>query len=207
MVYGGSGSRQPSGIIPKPEQAEKMHFDDLAPEHWAYEAVRVLYEKGIIRGIDEKSFAPDRGVTRGEFAKLLVCTLDLKPLGGEIAFLDVPEDNWCYQYIRILAGRGIVTGQDSDYFGLNEPVSRQDMAVMLQRAMEGCGLTPAPLREAASFADEDVIGGYAREAVTALYRAGLMNGMTENEFGPLGGATRAQAASLLYRVYSEKGGE
>lgn len=207
VVYGGSGSRQPSGIIPKPEQAEKMHFDDLAPEHWAYEAVRVLYEKGIVRGIDEKSFAPDRGVTRGEFAKLLVCTLDLKPVGGEIAFLDVPEDNWCYQYIRILAGRGIVTGQDSDYFGLNEPVSRQDMAVMLQRAMENCGLTLAPQREAVSFADENAIGGYAKEAVTALYRAGLMNGMTENEFGPLGGATRAQAASLLYRVYSEKGGE
>ncbi|MBR2885524.1 MAG: S-layer homology domain-containing protein [Clostridia bacterium] len=191
---GGGGN---SGIEIKPIEKPKMEFNDLSSSHWAYEAIKALWEDGIVKGVTENTFEPERNVTREEFAKLLACTTDISPKNKDIAFSDVPETRWSYQYIRTLATNGIINGQAEGHFGANANVSRQDMAVMIYRALSASGVKLEKVRTAPQFADSAMISSYAREAVTELYTSGIINGIYDWEFAPERSATRAQAATIL----------
>ncbi|MDG0814708.1 S-layer homology domain-containing protein [Cohnella rhizosphaerae] len=97
---------------------------------------------------------------------------------------------------------GIVSGRGDGTLGGNEPISRQDMAVMLYRAarLEAGMLREGNGGEAAPFADRSAVAGYAAEAVDALQRAGWIAGIGNGRFDPAGGVTRAQAAVLLWNA-------
>lgn len=191
---GGSGN---SGIEIKPIEKPEMEFSDLSSSHWAYDAVKALWRNGIVKGVTENTFEPERNVTREEFAKLLACTVEIRPKNKEFAFSDVPETRWSYQYIRTLATNGIINGQTDGYFGADANVSRQDMAVMIYRALCASGVKLEKVRTAPQFADSSEISFYAREAVTELFAMGIINGIYDWEFAPERSATRAQAATVL----------
>lgn len=191
---GGSGN---SGIEIKPIEKPEMEFSDLSSSHWAYDAVKALWRNGIVKGVTENTFEPERNVTREEFAKLLACTVEIRPKNKEFAFSDVPETRWSYQYIRTLATNGIINGQTDGYFGADANVSRQDMAVMIYRALCASGVKLEKVRTAPQFADSSEISFYAREAVTELFALGIINGIYDWEFAPERSATRAQAATVL----------
>ena len=194
---GGGGN---SGIDIKPIEKPKMEFDDLSSSHWAYDAVKALWKDGIVKGVTENTFEPERSITREEFAKLLACVTDISPKNKTVAFSDVPETRWSYQYIRTLATNGIISGQADGYFGATSNVTRQDMAVMIYRALVAAGVSSEAVRSAPQFTDSVQISEYAREAINTLYTYGIINGASKWEFHPTANATRAQAAQILYTM-------
>lgn len=80
----------------------------------------------------------------------------------------------------------------------NDLVTRQDMAVMIMRAVEYTGKTVEEVNAAVTFDDAADIASYAADAVASLQKGGIINGMTETTFAPQANATRAQAAKMLY---------
>jgi hypothetical protein len=54
-------------------------FTDVAANHWAFNEISLLTEKGIVSGMGDGTFAPDTFVTREQFIKLLVlsCGIDV----------------------------------------------------------------------------------------------------------------------------------
>lgn len=203
VVYG-------AGVNNKPQfsgndstaPAEKSSFADVSENHWAYAALSALRDRGIMQGSGQNNAEPERGVTRAEFAKLIVAALNLKPQGTGIGFYDVAQTHWCYQYIRTLSSNDIVHGKADGTFDTEGLITREDMAVMLYRAAECVGTTLINERESA-FSDGDSIADYAQSAVNALYAAGILNGTDGNRFAPTDNATRAEAAQLIY-VYLQK---
>ena len=85
-----------------------------------------------------------------------------------------------------------------DGFGVGLNISRQDMAVMCANALNVKGAELKAVKDGNGFTDE--ISDYAKAAVEKLYNAGLINGLSDTEFGAKGTTTRAQAAKLLYEV-------
>ena len=77
-------------------------------------------------------------------------------------------------------------------FGIGMSITRQDMAVMIDRLMNLAGTEGA-----AAFSDGDNIASYAREAVARLSAAGIMNG-SDNMFRPTDRSTRAEAAVVIW---------
>ena len=51
-------------------------YDDVPTNHWAYEAVRVLSEKGLLQGLPNGSFKGDKPLTRYSFAVVVSRMLD-----------------------------------------------------------------------------------------------------------------------------------
>src|SRR5947209_1875573 len=51
-------------------------FEDVKPDHWAYQAVTDLQQKGIITGYPDHHFNGQRTLTRYEFAVALKRALD-----------------------------------------------------------------------------------------------------------------------------------
>ena len=109
-------------------------------------------------------------------------------------FSDANGD-WYTPYIAAAAQNGLVTGREDGTFGVGDNITRQDMAVIIFRAL---GSNASEIHE---FTDSADISGYAVEAVSALYNMGIISGYTDGSFGPKDNATRAEAAKMLYGVY------
>lgn len=143
-------------------------------------------------------FAPNYNVTREQFVKMLVIALELESSSDEVAkFEDVAADAWYAEYINTAVTLGIVNGKDETTFGVGESITRQDMAVMCERALTVKGIE---LNGSADLADSDKISDYAKDAVSKMVAAGYITGDENGDFNPFDNATRAQTAVVLYRI-------
>lgn len=193
----GGGSRVPSlpGTSTKPnDTVTGFPFRDMEQTTWAKDAVEKLYKKGIVNGKSADCFAPNDFVTREEFAKLIVTVFGIEKSNGNGGFDDVSADEWYAPYVSAAYEKGLITGKGDGSFGVGEAISRQDVCVIVHRALsilrgfEGKSELP--------FADSESIADYAKDSVAALCGAGIIHGTDNNRFAPLDGTTRAQAAVI-----------
>ena len=181
-----------------PELPSDSFFNDVPSGHWAYTAVNELYCKGIVNGVAQNTFDPDSTVTREAFVKMFILALDLYDSTSLTIYTDL-LGHWANLYVASAQVKGIVKGIDNYTFGVGMPITRQDAAVMLMRAIDYKKIELEG-NSVKSFDDEAEISDYAKESVAKLSAAGIISGMTENEFQPTGNLTRAQAAKLIYSI-------
>ncbi|NOV00650.1 S-layer homology domain-containing protein [Paenibacillus planticolens] len=175
-------------------------FQDLQDAAWAKGSIEALAAREIINGVGGGLFAPHAKVTRAEFIQMIINAFDLVDSNADAKFSDVHENDWYFQAVASAQKLGIVQGYEDGSFGVNREITRQEMAMMAYRALvvaeKQLKKTVAP----ASFADNEKISAFAREAVSILQEAGIINGMDEHNFAPELDATRAQAATIIYRI-------
>ncbi len=172
-------------------------FHDLNNHAWAKEAVETLYYAGIVNGMEKDIFQPAGQVTREQFAKMVTQLFGLSTKATNTNFKDVDENAWYAPYITAALQAGYIQGQSDEYFGIGEPIMRQDMATILYRAL-GNQNSKAVL----SFTDQDSIAAYAKDAIAELVGLGIINGYEDGSFQPRGTATRAEAAKMIYGIYT-----
>lgn len=198
-----SGSYDNTPIVPTPTPDTTVPtpavstFDDMK-DHWATDAVEALKAKGIVNGVGDNLFAPERELTRAEFAKMIAESFFASAQAGTASFADVASDSWYASYVSKLASLGIVNGTDSEHFSPDLGVTREAAAVIMHRTAKLVGVSLSPVRGNAAFAD--TISDYAKDAVAELYSAGLINGLGTDTFSAYTKLTRAQAAQLVYNM-------
>lgn len=177
-------------------------FTDLDSVEWAKTAITELANRRVVTGKTATTFAPNDEITRAEFVKILIGAFGLvNPNATVTTLTDVTDSSaWYYNAVASAYNRGIVSGYSDGSFGVNDKVTRQDMAVMILKAAQSTNTTINVLKPEANFADADKIADYAKEAVNTLQRAGVVNGLSETEFAPTATATRAQAAKMIYEL-------
>ena len=111
-------------------------FFDLPEEHWAYSAVNTMVEKKIINGYPDGNFLPEKLITKAEFAKIIVETLDLKNMYEQIEYDDVSENFWAYKYINV-ADQFFepIPFEAGDMFYPNQNLTREEVATIIVNAM------------------------------------------------------------------------
>lgn len=190
---GSSGGVSAGGYVDTAVSRTIGVFDDVPEGHWAYGYVKDLCARGVIKGVDEKHFCPQNGITRAEFATLLRAMFYKNVLASGAELADVHAGDWYYEPICVLNASGIMFGDENGFFNPNSQITRQDVCVMLQRILS--------LPEGkADFADGDAISSYAAEAVGSLYQNGVVSGRGDNLFAPQDTMTRAEAAAILCRA-------
>lgn len=175
-------------------------FEDLAG-HWAKADVELLASKFVVKGVAAHTFAPNASITRAEFAALLVRALGLNEAEAS-AFSDVPANSWFAGAVGASAKAGLIEGFEDGSFGPDERITREQMAVMIARAMKFAGQQPEAMELAglARFSDSSAIHEWARGAVAEAVSAGIVNGVTDTTFAPGASATRGEAAVMLKRL-------
>lgn len=193
-------SATPVPIVAPTKAPVKQEFTDLGSVEWAKEAINALSERSVVNGKTATEFAPNDDITRAEFAKILINAFGLvTPNSTVTALSDVTDSNaWYYEAIASAYNKGIITGYSDGSFGINDKVTREDMAVMVYRAAQYAKVNINVMKPETNFADANEISDYAVEAVNALQRAGVINGVSDTEFAPKATATRAQAAKMVY---------
>lgn len=174
------------------------YFSDLGSYSWAVPAVDFLYENGIVGGVGGGRYGPSLSVTRGDYVLMLCRAFDL-PLGSGTPFWDVPEDRYYAQAVAGAQALGLVSGYADGGFHPNDPVSRQDAAVMLVRAMQADGWSFGAGQESLllSFQDRGSIADYARSSMAILVEYGVLSGTTSTTLGPQQLVSRAEVAVML----------
>jgi hypothetical protein len=174
-------------------------FADLN-SHWAKTDVELLASKLVVNGRTDQQFVPQGEITRAEFATLLVKGLGLSQDKTE-AFKDVAAADWYAGYVGAAVKAGLVEGIDQGTFAPNANITREQMAVMISRALNTAGKPKAAnVQHIESYTDGSSMSGWAKEAISVAIEAGIMNGKTSQSFEPSSNATRAEAAVVLKRL-------
>ncbi|GAA3409191.1 S-layer homology domain-containing protein [Paenibacillus hodogayensis] len=177
--------------------------------HWAKADIGLLAAKLIVKGIGDNRFAPDQSISRAEFAALLVRSLGIaEEKAGSVVFADVPADAWFAGAVAAASNKGLIEGTNAGRFSPNESITREQMAVMIVRALDMIGARndgAGNVNALTGFADRTEVSSWAQPAVSRAVQSGLMNGIDETRFSPGGSASRAQVAVILKRMLQQVG--
>jgi hypothetical protein len=179
----------------------EVKFPD-AQDHWARHAIEALAARGIVDGTDKGTFDPAGPLTRAQFAKLLAAALGLDTdVSGPAPFADVPAGAWYAGAVRAAAEAGLVEG-DRGLFHPNGVVTREQMTVMLVRAVELGAGAEADAADLSAYRDAETVSGWARTAMAKAVGMKLIEGY-EGALSPQAATTRAQAAVVIYRLLGQ----
>lgn len=151
-----------------------------------------LLKKGAI----EESINYNASVTRAQFASYIVKSLQITAYDA-VSFTDVPKNSPYYEDIARAVTAGIVTGYTDDTFKPDTYISRQHMAVMLDRLMDYAKIDKK--KGTKTFADHDKINADYRDIVMTASEMGIIQGK-QGYFNPQNNATIAQSATFIYRT-------
>nr|WP_255570868.1 S-layer homology domain-containing protein [Cohnella sp. CFH 77786] len=165
--------------------------------HWAADAIKGLVELGSVKGYADGTFRPDKPITRAEFASIVVKAFGLK--AGLTASFEDTKTHWARDAIAAAVAGGIVAGYDDKRFGPDDPITREQMAVMIVRASK-----LQAVAEPTAFTDGADISDWAQEAVSAVKAAGILQGYPDGTFRPQAQATRAMAAAMIFACLNMK---
>lgn len=184
-------------ILPAGAAEQAPQFSDVSPDAWYAEAVNYVSTAGLMSGTGAGLFSPDSPMTRAMLITVLFRAAGSPTLedgASSPPFSDVPEDAWYAAGVAWASRAGIAGGYGNGTFGPDDPVTREQLAVILWR------YAGSPAAESASsFTDRESISPWAVSAADWAAETEVVAGMPGNLFAPGGQATRAQAAVILAR--------
>lgn len=201
-AYNDTGSSE--SPVAEVRTSTKSNFTDLGRVSWAKDAIESLAGLGIIKGVSNNSYAPDRTISKAEFTTIVVRAFKLEtaPIG---ALADVKSNKWYYKDVMIAENLGVIAGDDNNRFYPEVAITREEICVMLFNALQASGrnFTIHDNSELEKFIDRNNISSAAVSSMATLAGEGVIEGLPGNIIGPKYTATRAQAAVFLYRILSK----
>ncbi len=176
-------------------------FSDVAEDTWYTEAVDYVYMNGLFKGTGDDAFSPDVVMSRGMFVTVLYRMARLMETDfTHCGFPDVIPDMWYTVATNWAVEVGLVNGTDQGTFCPDDPVTREQICKLVSLYCDYMGFTlPADI-EPGTFSDASDIHYYAQEHVDTCLRAGLIQGCGDGTLNPTGEASRAEVATILYRL-------
>ena len=111
-----------------------VSFTDVASEAWYSDAVNTLASLGMITGVGNNLYEPNRSITRAEFTAIAMRFADLAT-GGENVFSDVAEDAWYYDYVVGSIQYGWITGYPDGTFRPENTITRAEVTTIVNRML------------------------------------------------------------------------
>lgn len=189
-----------------PAGAAGVSFRDVPEEHWAYPYVQSMSDQGIVSGVGEGLFLPDRSVSMAEFSVMIVNAF----YGGYSG--SSTDGGWWDGYLAKLDACGILYGLNVQQVDgrwddqvVTAPLTRYDMALMMYQTLKAQGISVENWTQVAKVQDQisdlHSIPIRYQEAVVAMYAMGCLSGADETgAFLGDQSVTRAQACAVLYRL-------
>lgn len=178
-----------------------LPFTDVAKGIWYYDAVRYVYENKLMAGTGATTFGSDTAVSRGMIVTILHRLVG-SPAVGNSNFTDVPDNQYYSRAVAWAAANGVVSGYGNGRFGPDDPITREQMALILQGFARLQGWDVSARADLSGYKDVGSISGYALESMRWAKSVGLINGTSPTTLSPASTTTRAQAA-VIFRSFCE----
>lgn len=171
--------------------------------HWAMQDILSSARSGIMNGVSASSFAPDRSLTRAETAVILVRMLRLPAAPTETSAFSDTSLHWAKQEIASAQYSGLLNGRGDNLFYPDSPISRQEMAVLLDRAISSQTYLPSPKSPFTDVSSNDQTS-WSYDAILHLSEAGILQGYPDGTFRPNDLLTRAQMTAIINKMTNKK---
>lgn len=180
-------------IIPDVPEDWENPYTDVSKSDWYYDAVGYVTVRSLMNGHGNGKFGPNEKISRGQFAQIIY-NKEGRPKAAESGgFSDVPKGQWFYDAVTWAAGSGVVSGYGNGKYGPNDPITREQLAVMLWRYAG----KPESSGNLEGFADRERAEDYAVQALQWAVEKGIMSGKGNGILDPGGRATRGEAAQMV----------
>ena len=187
-------------------EPEGLPFTDVMSGDWFYDAVAYVYNKGMMEGTTDTTFAPTMNLTRSMIAQVLYNLEERPEAPGAAGFPDVAAGAWYADAVNWAAARGIVKGYDTGAFGPEDSVTREQLAAILYRYAQAKGYdTTQGGMAVREFSDSASISDWAQEAMAWAVNAQVLSGKGNGVLDPQGTATRAEVAQMLMNFVEHVG--
>lgn len=199
---GGQGLPGKDPAVHSVAKSSTKTFNDVSG-HKNQTAIADMAARGIISGKGSKKFDPDAGMTRAEFAKIVVSALGMTPAANG-KFSDVASSAWYAPSVGTASQYKIITGVGGGKFNPNGAITRQEAAAMVARAAKLCGLdtemgASGVRNMLAQFSDYTKSAEWARPSLAFCYQSGILD-QADMDIRPLAAVTRAEVAQMLYNM-------
>ena len=194
---GGGSSSGGSGNTGNNGGSSSTPFLDIRT-HWAKSAIESAVAKGLFAGTSPTTFHPDLAMNRAMLVTVLH-RMEKEPAaqGSGKQFADVPAGAYYAKAVAWASDKGIVAGYSETQFGPEDTITREQLAVILNRYATYKGYNTSKTADLAAFQDADQISEWARVPVQWANVMKLLNGRTSTTLAPKGSATRAEVAKIL----------
>ena len=174
-------------------------FSDVK-NHANKAAIEALASRGIINGMGQGTFMPNKTMTRAEFAAIITRALGLTAKDTKV-FSDVPSSKWYAGYIGTANSSGIVNGVGNGKFNPEGTITRQEAAAMVARAAKRCGLDTemdagATKDVLAQFGDYRSVASWAKESLAFCYYTNILD-QSALKIEPTKAILRCEIAQML----------
>lgn len=188
------GLAETLGLTPK---ETGMPFSDIALGTWYCEAVRYVWENGIMDGISETEFGPGLTANRAMVVTLLYSLDGAELYPEESSFADVPPGSWYHAPVEWALENGITQGFSETEFGPGRNVVREQFVTFLYRYAG----SPEQETMPEGFSDWEQVSNYARPALAWAVEAGIVTGYDDGTVKPHRELNRAELAVMMRKFH------
>lgn len=179
------------------ESEEDMNlFHDVTESDWFYDDVVDASQLGLINGMGFGIFAPHKTATRAQATKILWVMGGSHEAQSVTHFPDVDAFAWYAPAVAWAKENKVVNGYADGNFGPEDPITRQDLVVLLYR---WSGEAQEDLSHLSAYKDGGDVSLYAQEAVCWAIEKGILTGYTDKTLRPKNQITRAELAAVMVR--------
>ena len=199
---------EPSIVTPKEEKKDygivdteellPVTLNDI-PNTAAGTAIRSLVSRGILAGMGNDKFQGELPITRAMVSAVLMRISVDKNINTQTKFTDVKAGDWFNEAVMWAAGNGLFVGYPDGSFKPNKLVSRQELALILQKFLALHGINMDEVKTW-TYNDLDKIPAWSKDAVVAMAKIALVNGQTDTMYNPESEFTREELAVMLYNI-------
>ncbi|WP_346834147.1 S-layer homology domain-containing protein [Paenibacillus polymyxa] len=178
--------------------AVSQPYGDMA-NHWATDNVTKWSHRGVVSGVENARFEPNRPITRSEWAALLNRAFQIQP-GQAASFTDVNKDDWFAPTVTDAVYAGYMKGFEDGSFRPTQVLSREEAAVTVNQLLQ------IPSSDTIkTFKDSTSLHNWSQKAVNSVVAAGIIEGYQNGTFQPQKSLTRAEAVTILDRAVNHFG--
>ncbi len=166
--------------------------------HWAESYIQVLYQFDIINGTSATTFNPNGKVTRGQLASMIfrASGLDVKEdYEGPASYKDLGNFAGAKE-VAVLEAYGLLDIFDGANFEPNKPATREEMAFVTARYIEGTDYDVSKVSKNNPFTDKNKMRQETVESIGLLKQLGVVDGVN-GQFNPKGNLTRAEFSKIF----------
>lgn len=193
------------GLMPFGGAAATPQFKDVKTSDWFCEAVEYVVKNGLMSGTSSDLFSPESVASRGMLVSILH-RMAGAPAASGAAFSDVDKSKYYAPAVSWASANNIASGYADGRFLPENPVTREQLAVILYKYTQYQGRSTTTKETLAGYTDTASISAYAVDAMRWAVGNGLITGTDNNKLTPQGTATRGQLALILKRYHSDTSG-
>lgn len=183
-------------------------YVDVPNDAWCADAVTYVTEHGLMGGVGNGKFAPDQELTRAQIVELFYRLAGSPETTYTNQFQDVGSDSWFAKSVAWASSNGIASGTSGNTFSPSSKITNEQFATMIDNYVHYVG-TELPTAEnpVSGLKDTWYVSEYAIDGVQLVWRADIMNGDSQHNFGPQKTVSRADAAMIFMRLCKALTGE